>query len=428
MPSRTFNYAAPNIRTITETGTLEDGQKLGFTPVGVGVPIITAGVTASGTLDFAANAADGDTVPAINSVTGIVFKISPGAFPEIQLGLTRAASIANLAGALNLAVGSNPILWANLAFATYEAEATDLLITAVDAGTGGNSISLGASTANITRSGATLTGGVDAIYDPAGSSTNPLKTSLSGDIEIGAVEIKNATDDTRAVVKTDGTNNALVVTQNAQPLPTLAATSTIQATQQTSLDAINAVAGTTAGAAVVTDANGTLQQYLRGIVKLLITSGTIILGAGTNAIGKLAANSGVDIGDVDVTSIAAGANTIGNTKDAGPSWTSVHGVSSVPFTSADATTAASVSDSPTAGQKLVLTDLIMSSDTALSLTIRCETSNVVIAGPFYLAAGSSLQVTPRSKAWKTATADKKLQVIASLAGNISVDAHYYSEA
>lgn len=35
------------------------------------------------------------------------------------------------------------------------------------------------------------------------------------------------------------------------------------------------------------------------------------LPAGTNAIGKLSANSGVDIGDVDVTSIAAGTNTIG---------------------------------------------------------------------------------------------------------------------
>lgn len=35
------------------------------------------------------------------------------------------------------------------------------------------------------------------------------------------------------------------------------------------------------------------------------------LPAGTNAIGKLAANSGVDIGDVDVTSIAAGENHLG---------------------------------------------------------------------------------------------------------------------
>ena len=35
------------------------------------------------------------------------------------------------------------------------------------------------------------------------------------------------------------------------------------------------------------------------------------LPAGSNAIGKLAANSGVDIGDVDITSIAAGTNIIG---------------------------------------------------------------------------------------------------------------------
>lgn len=36
------------------------------------------------------------------------------------------------------------------------------------------------------------------------------------------------------------------------------------------------------------------------------------LPAGTNTIGKLGANSGVDIGDVDVTSIAAGSNVIGH--------------------------------------------------------------------------------------------------------------------
>lgn len=37
-----------------------------------------------------------------------------------------------------------------------------------------------------------------------------------------------------------------------------------------------------------------------------------VLQTGSNAIGKLAANTGVDIGDVDVTSIAAGDNNIGN--------------------------------------------------------------------------------------------------------------------
>lgn len=36
-----------------------------------------------------------------------------------------------------------------------------------------------------------------------------------------------------------------------------------------------------------------------------VTVGTVTLGAGSAAIGKLAANSGVDIGDVDVTSLPA---------------------------------------------------------------------------------------------------------------------------
>lgn len=223
-----------------------------------------------------------------------------------------------------------------------------------------------------------------------------------------------------------------------------------------------AALGATNGVAVVTDANGTLQQYLRGLVKLLITSGTIVLGAGTAAIGKLAANSGVDIGDVDVTSIsagdnnignvdvvtlpalvagtanigdvdvltiAAGSNTIGATRDAGPSWTSVHGVASVPFTSADAQTAAAVTDAPTGGQKLVITDLFVSNNSAVAIqfTFVEETSATVITGPFSLAAGTSAQYTTRSKAWKLPVADKKLMVDASAAGNIMVDAHYYSE-
>ncbi len=41
------------------------------------------------------------------------------------------------------------------------------------------------------------------------------------------------------------------------------------------------------------------------------TNKGVILGAGANAIGKLATNTGVDIGDVDVTSISAGTNVIG---------------------------------------------------------------------------------------------------------------------
>ena len=65
------------------------------------------------------------------------------------------------------------------------------------------------------------------------------------------------------------------------------------------------------------DANGAL--WTRDDVLEAALSGSELqvdvvaaLPAGTNAIGKLAANSGVDIGDVDILSIAAGDNNIGN--------------------------------------------------------------------------------------------------------------------
>ena len=46
------------------------------------------------------------------------------------------------------------------------------------------------------------------------------------DVEIGSVEIKNATDDTRAVVRTDGTENALVVTTNVMEITSALPTGT----------------------------------------------------------------------------------------------------------------------------------------------------------------------------------------------------------
>ena len=71
------------------------------------------------------------------------------------------------------------------------------------------------------------------------------------------------------------------------------------------------------GAAAVTG-SGTATGALR---VELPTNGTGVVGlnAGTNAIGKLAANSGVDIGDVDITSVIAGtgATNIGKAEDAG---------------------------------------------------------------------------------------------------------------
>lgn len=88
------------------------------------------------------------------------------------------------------------------------------------------------------------------------------------------------------------------------PLPTGASTSANQTTIIGHVDGIEALLGT-----IDADTSALAGAVAGTEVQVDIVGA---LPAGTNAIGKLAANSGVDIGDVDVTSIAAGTNLIGN--------------------------------------------------------------------------------------------------------------------
>jgi hypothetical protein len=113
--------------------------------------------------------------------------------------------------------------------------------------------------------------------------------------------------------------------------------------------------------------------------------------------------------------------------DNGPAWASVVGVSGAAFASANqSAAAAAVTDAPTAGQKIVLTDLVVSVDTALTVTFTEETSGTVKA-VLYMAANSTAQITARGKI-KLDTADKRLMVRTSASGHIAVTAVYYSEA
>src|SRR5438128_11478045 len=88
-------------------------------------------------------------------------------------------------------------------------------------------------------------GYVDVLYHDNGDGTHSLDigganvTVNATDLQIGAVEIKDDVAATRANVKTDGTNNALVVVQNLQPLPTGAAASDKQDTGNASLESID---------------------------------------------------------------------------------------------------------------------------------------------------------------------------------------------
>ena len=191
----------------------------------------------------------------------------------------------------------------------------------------------------------------------------PVPVSMSSDIEIGAVELKNGTDDTRATVtagnalKVDGSgvtqpisgsvtaiaqpgvdigdvtvNNTTANPVPVQPplsgylnvsidqtgnnnavdvltMPTV--TETNSGAIKTAVETIdNAVSGAGFNITQFAGTNnavgsGTATGALR--VELPTNgTGTVGLNAGTNAIGKLSANSGVDIGDVDVTSVSPG--------------------------------------------------------------------------------------------------------------------------
>jgi hypothetical protein len=94
-------------------------------------------------------------------------------------------------------------------------------------------------------------------------------------------------------------------------LPTGAATSANQTTIVGHVDGIEALLTTIdADTSSMNTDLGTLAGAVAGTEMQVDV--VAALPAGTNAIGKLAANTGVDIGDVDVTSIAAGSNLVGD--------------------------------------------------------------------------------------------------------------------
>lgn len=115
------------------------------------------------------------------------------------------------------------------------------------------------------------------------------------------------------------------------------------------------------------------------------------------------------------------------TLDAGHSETISRGVSSAPVTSADlSVSAADVTGAPTSGETIVITDILVSADTAMRVTFTEETTGTVICY-VRVAANGMAQITPRAKLILD-TADKKLQAQSSASGNVEILVLYYSEA
>lgn len=110
------------------------------------------------------------------------------------------------------------------------------------------------------------------------------------------------------------------------------------------------------------------------------------------------------------------------TRDAGPAQT----ITRTYTTSADATGTVAISPAASAGMRLCATDILISVDTAMSVTIQEETSGTVFA-KVYLPANGGCHLAPRGY-FKTAIPTKKFYIDASASGNVSVTCITFEEA
>ena len=204
----------------------------------------------------------------------------------------------------------------------------DVDITSIVPGTGATNLGKAIDTAT----GATDTGVIAVVTrDDALSTLTPAdgdNTQLRVD-STGALWIKPS-----STITVDGSgvtqpvSNAglteLAAAINASKLDVNIVSSDVATGGTSAADDADFTAGTTTGTPAMGVYESTPTSVTDGDLgtvgitagRRLKTSATIdaALPAGTNAIGKLSANSGVDIGDVDVTSISAGDNIIGRVK------------------------------------------------------------------------------------------------------------------
>lgn len=115
----------------------------------------------------------------------------------------------------------------------------------------------------------------------------------------------------------------------------------------------------------------------------------------------------------------------GAVSDAGFSTATAHLVTAITDTTVTAITAA-----PTAGQKRVMVDFWITTNTAQNITIKEETSGTVMHGPIYLPANCVFQATIRATPLsKLATADKKYTATCSSGSHLTtIETWSYSEA
>ena len=124
------------------------------------LPVAASAIAATGALTFSDVGNDGDTITVNGTVLTLV-DAAPGA-GEVLIGATAGDTATAVASAINA-----------LAPVTAAAVGAVVTVTAATAGVAGNAITLAKVSTDVTLSGATLSGGEDATYDPVWYPTEP---------------------------------------------------------------------------------------------------------------------------------------------------------------------------------------------------------------------------------------------------------------
>lgn len=275
---------------------------------------------------------------------------------------------------------------------------------------------------------------VHAILDSSGAEVIGTKT-----------DAKNASTDNTAVSLMSVFKQISASVQAIVTAVTGVSTAANQTAANTKLDTLHTdlTSLATSQATLHTDLNttlhadlGTLHADLGGVATQ--TTLAALLAALTSVISSSKVNVELDPAQVGTpgqttqataTTVTPPSDVPFSVVDGGSGLTTAWGVAGVPVSNADMTAGTMVTDVPTAGQKIVIDDILLSvGSTAMSVTLKEETSGTVLFGPWYCPANSGpMQITLRGKK-KLATANKRVQCFASAAGNINVQIGYHSEA
>lgn len=270
----------------------------------------------------------------------------------------------------------------------------------------------GTVTANLSTTDNTVLDNIDSNTDygtvtGGGTETGALRVTLANN-STGVVSV----DDNGGSLTVDGTVTANLGTLNG------AATSANQSTIIGHVDGIEGLLTTidTDTGSIATDAS-TVAGAVSGTEMQVDVVAP--LPAGTNAIGKLSANSGVDIGDVDVTSIAAGDNNIGNVdivtlpdELSGPGSPVIDSYTTDDVNLAANTANQSVISAPGASKQIWVYGLVGTVDAAGSISIQDE-DDTALSGVMPIAANGGFVMNPSGNfamPWIKVATNKALEI------------------